>query len=185
MRPLKIATILTAAFLTLQCQTPAPAGPAGFEYFGEWSNVVVSQSEDPHASGYSLQLWKNNGKLVGFLSEYVGPPADPPIGPLQDVTLDPDSGKLSFSAKLTTGVTFSPGHREGAPRTLYKFNGVLSESEVKGVFEKEDHLDNTPSVRLEVTLERKPTKDSYWNEKTFQNWEEFFAPIVRARGPKW
>jgi hypothetical protein len=104
------------------------------------------------------------------------------------VTLDPNSGKFSFSAKLTTGVTFSPGHRDGAPsRTLYKFDGVLSESEVKGIFEKEDNLDNTPSTRLEATLERKrePTTDSYWNQKTFREWEEFFAPIVRARGPKW
>jgi hypothetical protein len=185
MRLLKIATILTASILPVNCQTPANGG---FKYFGEWSNVVVSQSEDPHASGYTLQLWKNNGKLVGFLSEFVGPPADPPIGPLQDVTLDPNSGKFSFSAKLTTGVTFSPGHRDGAPsRTLYKFDGVLSESEVKGIFEKEDHLDNTPSTRLEATLERKrePTTDSYWNQKTFREWEEFFAPIVRARGPKW
>jgi hypothetical protein len=184
MRPLKL-TILIAALLATACASPTENG---FQYLGEWSNVVVSQGEDPHASGYSLQLWKHDGKPVGFLSEYVGPTADAPIGPLQDATLDSDSGKLSFNAKMTTGVTFSPGHKEGAPsRTLYKFSGVLAKSEIRGVLEKEDHLDNTAPQRLEVTLksEARPNQDSFWKQKTFQEWEQFYFPIVQARGPKW
>ncbi len=181
----KFATVFILALLLFNCQSSAKDG---FEYFGGWSNVVVSQGEDPHASGYSLQLWKNDGKLVGFISEYVGPTADPPIGRLQDLTFDPNSGKLSFTAKLTTGVTFSPGHREGAPsRSLYRFDGNLSEQEIKGVLVQEDHLDNTPSVHLDVTLKRQRDAgdDSYWNQKTYNDWEEFYAPILRARGPKW
>jgi hypothetical protein len=184
MRMLKFTLTLIAALLPIACASPTKEG---FEYLGEWSNVVVSQSEDPHASGYALQLWKDDGKPVGFLSEYVGPTADPPIGPLQDVTFDPDSGKLSFAAKMTTGVTFSPGQKEGAPsRTLYKFKGVLSEGEVRGSLEKED-LDNTGPERLEVTLrsEANPSQASFWKKKTFEEWEQFYFPIIRARGPKW
>ena len=182
MRTLTI--ILISALLPIAC---ASSAKDGFEYLGKWSNVTVSQGEDPHAYGYSLHLWRSNGKPVGFIYEYVGPTADPPIGPLQDVTLEP-SGKLSFTAKMTTGITFSPGHREGAPsRTLYKFNGALGKSEVKGTLDKEDHLDNTAPERFEVTLkaETKPDEDSYWNEKTYREWDEFYAPIIRARGPKW
>jgi hypothetical protein len=185
MRTPKITIIFLAALLLIAC---ASAAKDGFEYLGEWSNVVVSQGEDPHAYGYSLTLWKHNGQLVGFLSEYVGPTADAPIGPLQDLTFDSDSGKLSFSAKMTTGVTFSAGHKDGAPsRTLYKFSGVLSKSEVMGTLVTEDHLDNTAPTQLELGLKAQtnPNQVSSWNQKTFQEWEQFYAPILRARGPKW
>ena len=185
MQTLKTTIVLITVLIQIAC---ASSAKDGFEYFGTWSNVVVSPGEDPHASGYSLQLWMHNGKLVGFLSEFVGPTADPPIGPLQDVTFDAASGKLSFSSKMTTGVKFSPGHKEGAPsQTLYKFEGVLSTTEIKGTLEQQDHLDNTVPVRLEVTLkaETKPGESSFWKDKYFQQWEEFYAPIIRARGPKW
>src|SRR5688572_23926210 len=65
---LRIVPILT--LFVLACS----ATQKEFEYLGEWSNVEVSSSEDPHASGYVLQLWKHKGKPVGFFTEFAGPP---------------------------------------------------------------------------------------------------------------
>jgi hypothetical protein len=66
------------------------------------------------------------------------------------------------------------------------FSGVLSEVEVSGTLEKQDHLDNRAPERVEVTLKReRKSQDSYGQKKTYQEWEEFYAPILRARGPKW
>ena len=176
---LRIVPILT--LFVLACG----ATQKEFEYLGEWSNVEVSSGEDPHASGYVLKLWKHKGKPVGFFTEFAGPPFDPPFGPLQDVTLDESAGALAFSAKLSPGIVFSREHLTGAPaRVLYVFKGTLRDTEVKGTLESQDHLSKGAPVRIEVTLKRKsdPNADSH---STFQEWEEAYAPILRARGPKW
>ena len=161
------------------------AVPRAFESFGSWSNVVVSTSGDPHASGYEVDLWKNNGTVVGFMFEYVGPVADPPIGPLQELKFDPQSGSLSFSAKMTTGVSYSIAHKGGAPsRELYLFTGTLRATDLSGVLERQDHL-NGGSVTSHVTLKGSAHTDPFWNEKTFKEWQAFYAPILRSRGPRW
>jgi hypothetical protein len=71
--------------------------------------------------------------IVGLFSEYTGPVADPPLGPIQDVTLDAISAQYSFSWK----------HQVERPQ------------------------------------------DSFWHGKTLEQWRDFYAPILRARGPQW
>jgi hypothetical protein len=46
------------------------------------------------AFGYSLSLWKEGDQVFGLLAVYVGPPADPPTGLLEDVKFDPRTGQL-------------------------------------------------------------------------------------------
>ena len=189
MMPLIYLSILALFASSIYVPATSTTRKDGFEYFGSWSNVTVSQGEDPHAYGYTLQLWKNNGKPVGFLSEYVGPGFDPPIGPLQDVTLDTNTGKITFTAKMTTGLVFSPAHKDGTPaKSLYIFTGTLREGDVSGALEMQDRLDGGASTQTQVLLKRdneQISNTSFWAQKTFQEWEEYYAPIVRARGPKW
>lgn len=173
-----VVPILT--LLVLACT----ATQKDFEYIGEWSNVVVSKSEDPHADGFSLKLWRHQGKPIGFLTEYVGPPFDPPFGPLQDVTLNENSGEFAFSAKLSPGIVFLPGQPKGVPtQILYVFKGKLGDSDVTGTLERQDRLRNGVAERMEITLKR--DRNSDWSHTPFKEWEEFFAPILKARGPKW
>ena len=180
--PTLAVTLILSASVTLGSGQQTAAS---FEFFGAWSNVVVSQSEDPHASGHSLELWKDRAALVGFLSEYVGPVADPPIGPLENLTFDAASGALSFSARMTLGVTFSAKHKEGAfSRDLYLFRGTLREPTIRGTLERQDHLENRPATTREIVLIR-TERNPYWDGKTLKDWQDFHAGILRARGPKW
>jgi hypothetical protein len=176
------APLILSAFVALGSGRQAAGA---FEYSGAWSDVVVSQGDDPHATGHSLELWKDRGTLVGFLSEYVGPVADPPIGLLQELKFDAATGALSFSARITLGVTFSAKHKEGAPsRDLYVFRGTLRDAEVRGTLEKHDRLDNRPTTTREIVLIR-TERNPFWDGKTLEDWQEFHAEILRARGPKW
>jgi len=97
--------------------------------FGKWSNVEVSKSEDPHASGTEVEMWRHNGKLTGFLYEYVGPPADPPTGKLDDIEYDEKTGKISFRAKLTTGSVYSEKEKKWVPtKDIFIFKGTIHPS---------------------------------------------------------
>lgn len=176
------AALILSPFVTLASGRQAAGA---FEYLGAWSDVVVSQGDDAHATGHSLELWKDRGTLVGFLSEYVGPVADPPIGPLQELKFDAASGALSFSVRMTLGVTFSAQHREGTPsRDLYVFRGTLRDAEVRGRLDKHDRLDNRPATTRDVVLTR-TARNSFWDGKTLDDWRDFYAGILQARGPKW
>ena len=110
------------------------AAKEGFEHFGSWSNVEITKSEDPHATGFELTLWRYQGKLLGYLSQYVGPIADPPIGEVENLILDEKSPRVSFTAKMSIGL-------------------VYSEEEKK--------------------------------YKNYQEWKQFYAGILKSRGPKW
>ena len=185
-RMLKPALIFVA-LLSVQLSGRSQTSKGVFEYFGEWSDVTVSKSADPQARGNTLQLWKDNGALVGFLNEYVGPVADPPFGPIQDVKLDAKTGKFLFKVKLSLGVTTLKGQSQFVPtRDLYLFTGTLSDQEVRGSVEQQDQLRNgIPSVKRNVVWKREKSDDPFWTGKTLQQWRDFYAPILKARGPKW
>jgi hypothetical protein len=179
-RPVLVLLVIVSGQLALRSQTPR----SGFDYFGEWSDVAVSKSEDPHAYGNSVNLWKNGGELAGFLNEYVGPVADPPIGPLQDVRFDATSGRLSFAAKLSLGVTMLAGQKEFVPtRDLYVFTGTLNDQDLSGSLEKQDHLRNGSVVTRTVVWRRTRRNDS--SSKTLTEWQTVYAATLKARGPKW
>jgi hypothetical protein len=181
------AAVLMAALAIPLVARPQASRP-GFEYFGEWSDVAASGTDDPHANGNSLQLWQENGAIVGFLSEYAGRVADPPIGPLQGVRFDAASGQFSFSAKLSLGVTRLRGQQEYVPtRDVCSFTGTLLAREVRGSLEKRDQSGDSAPVTRSVVWKRKPgdLQDSFWQGKTLEQWRDFYAPILRARGPKW
>jgi hypothetical protein len=185
MKPSVSTAFLIATLWLSACASPAQQG---FKYFGSWSNVMVSQGEDPHALGYTLQLWKNDGKPLGFFSEFAGPPADPPIGQFENLMLDEKTGQVSFSVKMTVGVVYSSTHKDGAPsRLLYTFKGTLQDDIVTGTLQKEDRLNGGNPSQEQVTLKRESdsSAESHWNSKTMQEWEAFYAPILQARGPRW
>lgn len=158
----------------------------GFEYFGEWSDVSVSKSDDPHASGNVLTLWKDNGEIVGFLNEYVGPVGDAPFGPIQDVKYDANSGQFSFGVKLSRGVINLPGRNELVPtRDFYVFTGIINDQDIRGVLEEQDHIYNVNPVKRDVVWKRTERENSFWTGKTLQEWSDYYAPILKFRGPKW
>jgi hypothetical protein len=69
-----------------------------FRAIGAFDNVRASRSDDPHCYGFSLELWRHNGSIVGLLDHHQGLCGDPPCAALRDVTYDPGTGRLTFSA---------------------------------------------------------------------------------------
>jgi hypothetical protein len=156
---------------------------------GTWSNVQVSQGEDPHASGIEVELWKHNGQLIGFLSEYVGPVADPPVGKLESIRFDEKTGKISFTSKLSVGVVAAAAGNTWVPsKNLYEFNGVIGKNVMTGtlrrIFVQEDQTE--PAYEENLTLEPKTTADGDPAAgESFEQWLHRWNEVLKKRGPKW
>jgi hypothetical protein len=67
-----------------------------FVQIGSFHNVRSSTGE--HCYGYSLELWRHNGRIVGLFDHHQGLCGDPPCEALHDVSYDRGTGHLSFSA---------------------------------------------------------------------------------------
>lgn len=107
------------------------------------------------AFGYSLQLWQEGDQLFGLLSVYTGAPSDPPTGVLEDVKFDPRTGQLSFSARLSTGLTYGGGYSGVPSRDRFTFKGVLTRSGVNGVIQQANELNqNARPTSTRVRLHR-------------------------------
>jgi len=159
----------------------------GFEHYGAWSNVEVSQGEDPHAGGFELTLWRYQGKLIGYLLQYVGPVADPPLGEVENLTLDEKTGHVSFTAKMSIGMVRSRKENTWVPsKDLYIFEGIMSGDRIEGTLERRsgDEPDRG-GVKEKIVLKGQKGKNEFWDSMTYQEWEDFYTPIMKSRGPKW
>ena len=163
------------------------AAKEGFEHFGSWSNVEISKSEDPHATGFELTLWRYQGRLLGYLSQYVGPTADPPIGEVEHLILDEKSGRVSFTAKMSIGLVYSEEEKKWVPsKDLYLFNGIMGDDRIEGSFEMKVQKENERvAVKEDVILKGCRGPDEFWDNKNYQEWKQFYAGILKSRGPKW
>jgi hypothetical protein len=43
-----------------------------FRPIGSFDNVRSSRGEEPHCYGYSLELWRHNGRIIGLLDHHQG-----------------------------------------------------------------------------------------------------------------
>jgi hypothetical protein len=140
------------------------------------------------AFGYSLSLWKEGDQVFGLLAVYVGPPADPPTGLLEDVKFDPRTGQLSFSARLSTGVRYGGGKWDVPTRDRFSFKGVLTRNEVAGTLKQSDDLDPQiapTSKRIRLRRAVPESQDMNPPPATFAEWKTWADQILRRRGPKW
>ena len=156
----------------------------GFEYYGSWSNVQVSESGGPHAEGYTLILWKYQGKPLGYLYKFVGPVADAPMGDLRDVVWEEKSGIISFSTKMTIGLIHDKASSKWIPsEDTYSFSGKIKDTEITGAFSWQNQQMAKPDVE-QVVL--KPKAAGYESkDKTYEEWTLQYDPVFKARGPKW
>lgn len=163
------------------------AAKDGFEHFGSWSNVELSKSEDPHATGFEVTLWRYQGKLLGYLSQYVGPTTDPPIGEVENLILDEKSGRVSFITKMSIGLVYSGDEKKWVPsKDLYLFSGIMGTDRIEGSLEREVQMGNDRVVvKEDVILKGRRGPDEFWDSKNYQEWKQFYAGILKRRGPKW
>jgi len=158
----------------------------GFRHYGTWSNVEMSESDEPHAAGFSLTLWENENNLFGYLTQYVGPPYDPPIGKVENLEFDNASGDISFTAKMSIGVIHSQKDNQWIPsKDSYSFKGIIKDEGIDGIMEIASGDARKFIEENKIFLKGKVGVDPFWDNKTYEEWKTFYEPIYRNRGPKW
>lgn len=152
-----------------------------FTHVGTFSNMEFTEE---HQYGSEVQLWKADGKIVGQFSNSEGLAGDTPAGLLQKVFYNEQTGAIRFEAKLTMGQHFCKEHKGTPTRDLFKFEGSLTESSLKGVLRQLDALHGyRPSVeQKQVELKRVKTEVP---TQTYNQWVEQTGIVLRFRGPKW
>ena len=173
------------------CVRASAQAASQVEVLGHFTNVKHAGDD---AFGYSLRLWKEGTRVFGLLSVYTGAPADPPVGLLEDVKLDPHTGQLSFSARLSTGLVHGqvPSgvevHSGVASRDRFTFTGVIKRGEVFGTLRQSDDL--IPGARPQpkrIRLRRSQSLTQVMNPPppTYLEWKTWADEILQRRGPKW
>jgi hypothetical protein len=155
-------------------------------YVGEFTNMRHTAE---HSYGFEVTLWRAGDCLIGILASAGGLSGDTPIGVIQDATYDRTSGRLSFAAKLTTGVTSPRGSSVWEPaRDFYSFIGVLSATRLIGAMthDQRNHP-HIPPTTTDVTLSMAKADDTATARvaTSYGQWQQAWKPILAVRGPKW
>ena len=151
----------------------------------EWSDVKVSQGEDPHAYGINIQLFKHDASWSGFISEFVGPGFDPPSGKLNDLRVDENAGTISFSAKLSVGVVQLQGSKEWTPaKNLYEFKGSINKDAISGALTRKRIDDETVTPERENLALKQEDPDANAPAVSYEQWNKTWEQILKVRGPK-
>lgn len=179
--------LLISCVLLLAPQPRSSAQPANaVRVLGNFSNVRRAGEDD--AFGHTLRLWKEGNKLFGLFAAYVGPPADPPVGMLEDVRFDPRTGRLSFSARLSTGLVSGQGYDRVASRDRFVFKGVLARREVRGTLQHSNDLfpNRRPeSEKIRLRRSRFLTELMMPPPATYSEWKTWADEVLQRSGPKW
>src|ERR1041384_6155831 len=96
-----------------------------------------------HTYGYSVELWRQGDHLFGFFLSSDGLAGDTPTGLLENVRFNPSTGRLSFQAKLTTGLFSNQQYNNVPSRDVFHFSGLLRRSRIKGYLEASNALTPT------------------------------------------
>ncbi len=163
-----------------------PKNESPVKVIGDYEN---EGGDGEHEWGYSVTLWKQEDKIYGLISggsalRLIG---DAPIGLLEDVEFDSKTGKLSFKAKLSVGSMYNKNEGWVPSRDIYKFEGVLTEKELKGkLFITEEicgaKCNKTEKVKLKYSKEWSSLINEY---PSYAEWKANYEVTLKRRGPKW
>jgi hypothetical protein len=161
----------------------ASAGPPQpFIDVGSYSNFRFTEE---HQSGVGVDLWRDGQTLVGLFSYAAGPVGDAPTGRLEDVSFDPSTGHISFTAKLTIGEHYCTIHDSVPSQDLVRFNGVLTDKWLYGTFELVDKLHPERAPIEEKVVLRRFDEEPVIRYTSREQWESGIEPILKFRGPRW
>jgi len=172
---LMIFTLTSAYAQTNQTSLPV-------EEVGDFSNMRFTEE---HQYGYEVRLWKQGDNFFGLFSASAGLAGDTPTGLLEKISFVPSSGKLSFTARLTTGMTFVHD-KETPSHDLFEFDGLLNGHSVSGNLKHQDML--FPALKPEIEkikLQRQPTEATEPMPATYLEWRHELDPMLKRLGPRW
>jgi hypothetical protein len=162
------------------CATIAPTAP--ISDIGAFSNMRYTAE---HAYGETVLLWRSGNCIFGLFESAQGLQGDTPIGELQDVAYNLNTGELRFSAKLTTGVIAGPSTPPQPSRDLFTFDGTLGTTRLTGGLIHATQVDLKPPVRTVILTPSARDAEFMRGSATYGAWREKWEPILKRRGPKW
>jgi len=182
--PRKLAFGLVVSCIFASADAPRTNQRDEIKAIGCFANV---RSDSEHANGYSAQLWFRGSEIIGLIDYHRGLLGDPPMGVLTDVRYDSSTGKLSFKAKLTSGLHYCGGHKGVPSHELLSFQGFLKADGLEGNIALEDQLDSPPVVvdTRENFLMRKDNDCHIESYESSDVWWRDWEPIYKVRGAKW
>ncbi len=119
---------------------PRPAAASEVELIGHFSNIIVSEGEDPHqVDGFAVHLYRNGTTVFGMLAAANGS-LEPSSGRLYDIDFNPVTKKLRFKAKYSMGWESNKATApEGrASRDQLNFSGTVMKNRLVGTIMLKD-----------------------------------------------
>lgn len=153
--------------LLLALLAQAPAAPIAV--VGEFSNMRFTAE---HAYGYTVQLWREGDRLFGLFLCSEGLAGDTPAGMLDAVEFDPASGKVSFRARLTTGIAFLGPGRQAPSRDLFDFRGRLEKTSLAGTLTRSDLLHPKAAPQVQQVRLRKQASSEMTSPASYAEWKK-------------
>jgi|GEM_PF-4482634 len=151
---------------------------------GAFTNV---KDDGEHAYGYTVNVWKQEEKIYGFVSSIQGLSGDPPTGILEEVEFDSKTKKLSFMAKLSLGKVYDKNYNGVWSQDVFKFEGVLMSKKLVGELTIRNELyPEKPSERKKIYLRLSKDQSSAMSDfPNYSEWKAYADEILKFRGPKW
>lgn len=151
---------------------------------GSFDNLRFTED---HAYGYAVEIWRQGNQVFGLFMTYQGVQADPPTGLLENIKFDPKTGKLSFRARLTTGLTYNQQHSGVPSRNIFQFDGYLRRERIEGNIETSNALfpDIEPQRENVVIRKSKEGTAAMQRFSSYAEWKRRADEILKRRGPKW
>jgi hypothetical protein len=95
---------------------------------------------------------------------------DPPIGRVENLRLNEDTGAISFIVKMTLGVVYSTEKKKWVPsKDFYFFVGEMKKDRIVGTFARQVKKSVEKGIaKKEVTLNGGQRRDEFWDSKTYK-----------------
>ncbi len=140
-----------------------------------------------HQYGYSVELWQEKNRVFGLFLSSEGLSGDTPTGLLEDAALDSKTGRLTFRARLSMGMTVDKNNREVPTHDVFQFAGVLKNRNLSGTLTHTD--DSTGAAtkskkKISLALSKSETA-KLSAPQSYDEWKKAADEILAARGPKW
>lgn len=149
--------ILLTVVLFLGMTGLAQAETSARTLVGNYSNMVWSDGEDPHAvSGYEVRLYKNGTVITGDMGIAIGSP-EPEHSELYDISFNEEDKKISFKVNYSRGIEIRKGLPPGGrdAKTILTFSGKLNPRQLKGEITQQEGYPPFKTVGKEKSILRK------------------------------
>ena len=132
----------------------------------------VDSSTGEHCSGWTVELWRVGNHYLGEIHHHRGLCGDPPMGLLENIHYDRESGQLSFKSKISDGVD----GRGNPTCDALDFQGTVDEKHLHGIMEWRGQFRETIDL-----LRGANSTGTYPSEK---EWLDARKDVLKFRGPK-